>query len=641
MKKTAAISLIFSCILWILAPAGRAAGEGSSIPESRSKISFDLKGMDVVEAIKILAAKGNYNVILGNNIQGRATMFLKDVDVDDAFEIIIQANNLAIDKKGDVTYIMTQREYEALYGERYGANRQMRVFQLKYAKAPEVAKVLDQVRTKIGKSVVDRDSNSIIMIDSPSVIRDTEALVAKLDMPTVTKVFELDYAAVKDLKDRIQEALTKDFGTMRTDERTNKIIVTDLEPKVREIEEIIKNFDSQPRQVLIEAEIVEITLDDKFKYGVDWQGVMKTLHQNFNLVNAFKIAAQGALIPGAELTIGLIGTTDKEVIVQILKTVGDTNTLSSPRVMAVNNHEAKILVGSSSPYATNTVTQGTSTTTTGTALSFLDIGVKLFVTPTINKDGFITVKLRPEVSSQSGTYTYGDPATTVPIVSTTQAETTVMLKDGTTIVIGGLISDSRVGVKNEVPFLGDIPVIGLAFKNTNNEIVKKELVIFITPHIVSGEAEFINQPMSYPMGEKKFTMTEWPTFDRRYPRAMSPGYLDAHALKVMPDRVNTKSMTEAEYYMLVRNEVAEAMRIPEDEKARLAKGTKAKVAFILYSGGGLMMKPQLIDSTDNTFGMRLMEAVTMAAPFPPLPVSVKSPTKRFVVEMLYDPKGKK
>ncbi|MFC1624071.1 secretin N-terminal domain-containing protein [Candidatus Omnitrophota bacterium] len=608
---------------------------------NNKKITLELKGMDIVEVLKTLASKGDLNLVIGSNVRGRVTMFLEDVDIKDAFEIMLVANNLASDQRGDIIYIMTQTDYEQLYGEKYGDKREIRMLHLKYAKAPEVAKVLSQIKTSIGKVIVDEGSNTIIVMDIPRAISRIDDLMDNIDKPTKTVVFELNYAKAEDLKDRIQEMLTTGVGALQIDARTNKIIVTDLEDSLDKIKRVINAFDDKLQQVLIEAKIIEITLDDRHKLGVDWEALIKA-QKDINLQSSFKLASQGALTPGSELVVGTFGSGDDyAVMVQALKTIGDTNVLSSPRITVLDNEEAKILVGSNEPYATNTVTQGTSTTTTATSLTFLDVGVKLYVTPAINKDGFVSIKIRPEVSSKSGNYTYGTPATTVPIVSTTHAETNVSIKDGATIIIAGLIKDERSGTVSKIPILGDIPILGHVFKKTDNQIIKKELVIFLTPHIISGETDYLEQPLSPPLGEMKFTMPESPTFERRRPREMSPGYFRGEAKrregKVREYDIDEASSASEEYYRTIKDKIVQNLSITEEDKKLLESGDKVTVSFFLYSSGKLAGVPKILESTNGLFSYVIIDAVNESAPFPPFSRSIKESKKEFTLDLVYQP----
>jgi len=645
MKKT---RLKYAIIIWLvffipsfcfgqLEPPVNLPSAGSD-----GRISLDLKGMDVVEVLKTLAAKGELNIVVGSNVRGRVTMFLKDVDIREAFEIILAANNLASDVRGDIIYVMTEKDYQQLYGERYEDKKEARIFQLKYANVAETAKVLNQMKTKIGKIIADEASNTIVMIDAPKVVSRAADLIEKIDKPAKTVVFELNYAKAGDLKDKLQEMLTKGVGKMQIDERTNKIVVTDLESNIPKIEEVVTAFDTMPQQVLIEAKIMEITLDDHIQLGVDWEAVIRMLQKEITLKSDFKLAAAGSFIPGAEIIIGSFGSGDFAAMLQILKTVGDTNALASPRITVLNNEEAKILIGTSEPYATNTVTQGTSTTTTATSLTFLDIGVKLYVTPVINKDGFITMKVRPEVSSRSGWYTYGDPETKVPIVSTTHAETSVMMQDGATIIIGGLIKDERTETVNKVPLLGDIPFFGLAFKKTDKQVQKKELVIFLTPHVVSGNTDYTKVPISHPMGEKVFTTSDEPTFERRTPRMMDPTLfkkrlLDRPYKKRDEIKINVITSTPEEYFYAIKNRIMQNLTIPEKIREALSEGDRVRMSFVLYSGGSLSATPEVLESTNSLLDEPAIIAVEKTVPFPAFPLSIPDFEKEFILDITYEP----
>ncbi|MFA5084884.1 MAG: TonB family protein [Candidatus Omnitrophota bacterium] len=624
-------------------------GAGFQAAQDSGKISLDLKGMDVIEVIKMLAAKGNLNIVLGGDVKGRVTIFLKSVNLMDAFEIILIANNLAYDKRGDIIYVMNQRDYEKIYGERYAEKKDVMIFRLKYSKAVEVSKALNQMKSKVGKIIVDEGSNTIVAIDNPMVLVRMNDAIMSIDIPTVTRIFELEYSKVADMKDKVAENLTKGIGTMQIDERTNKIVVTDLEKKIKDIERVVAAFDEKPQQVLIEAKIVQITLDDRFKLGVEWDSVIRQLQKELSLKSAFQLAAPGLFgPPGAELVLGAMGSGDVNVMIQVLKTIGDTNLLSSPRVTAINNQEAKILIGTSQPYATNTVTQTTGTATTGTNISFIDVGVKLYVTPTITKDGYITMKIRPEVSSSSSNYSYGPvPQTTVPIVQTTQAETSVSIKDGTTIIIGGLIKDERTETVNKIPLLGDLPVIKSAFSNTDKRVQKQELVIFLTPHIITGDSDYLEQPKTPTIGEDKFTVSEQSAFERRTPTPMKPGmfkeprrdqsakeYFDEKDKIARTENINVAA-TSGEYYYNVKNKIIGRIVVPKDTKYSGIRG-KVKISFFLTPAGKIARGPDIIESSNHTLDDLALNAVRKAGPFPAFPEGMGKAEKRFVMDVAFE-----
>lgn len=451
------------------------------------KISLAIKGMDILDVLKMLAQQTDFNIVVGKNVTGRVTMFLKDVEPWDALEIVLLANNLAYEKKNNLVNVMTDRDYEMLYGEKFQDKKQLLSLRLKFAKAADVSKALIQIKTNIGKIVVDEGTNTLILMDVPERIKQMQEIVGGMDRKTISQEFALNYAKVEKIQLVLQETITKGVGSIKVDTQTNKVIVTDYPEKILEISRIIKAFDEKIPQVLIESKIVEVTLSDEFKMGIDWEYWLK---KNVDLKGMFS----QSLSAGGRVTVGTMTAVDElgeyRAVVEALRTIGATDTLSTPRITVVNNQEAKILVGTKQPYATQTTVTGEGgTVTIAESITFVDVGIKLYVTPTINKDGFITMKIRPEVSSTGTPYTTAR-GEEIPVVSTTEAETTVTVKDGTTILIAGLIKDKKEKTINKIPLLGDIPLLGIFFKKTQETITKTELVIFLTPHLFSGETTY-------------------------------------------------------------------------------------------------------------------------------------------------------
>ena len=449
------------------------------------EISLDLKGVDILDVLKLLAKRGDLSIAAGANVRGRVTIFLKDVDIWDALRIILETNNLAYEREDQIIKVMTAKDYEMLYGKKFHEKTQVKIIQLEHARAADLTKALNQVKTKVGKIITDERSNTIVLIDIPEKIREMEEMVSKMDVVSVTKVFSLNYAKAKDIEAKISEIVTKRVGKVKIDERTNKIIVTDIPKNVETIERIITAFDEKTRQVLIEARIIEVALYDDFAYGIDWTSVISgdvTLTKNLNIS-----------IPGTIASI--VGTITPEEVsgtVQLLKKFGKTNILSAPRIAVANNEQARILVGKKDVYITATISTTDGTITSAPTVNYVDIGLVLSVVPMINPGGFVTMKIKPEVTDFEKYETLKDAEgreiAKVPVITTTEAETTVMVKDGTTVLIGGLIKDKEVTTTDKVPLLGDIPVIGdLIFKSKSREIDKTELVIFLTPHVIPGD----------------------------------------------------------------------------------------------------------------------------------------------------------
>ncbi|PIU39962.1 MAG: hypothetical protein COT00_04205 [Candidatus Omnitrophica bacterium CG07_land_8_20_14_0_80_50_8] len=483
------------------APEKDSRSRGTSLQDTvieglSQKMVLDLRDMDIVDALKFLAVKGGINIIAGQGVTGRVSLFLKNVTIGDALRIILQANNLAYEKRGDILYVMTEVEYKALHGSNFKDARKVKIVQLVYAKPEGIFKTLELIKSDLGKLIVDEESGSVVMIDTPEKIVEMTNAVKSLDQVSVTKTFALQYAKAKDLQAILTNRLdVKKTGSIIADERNNQLVVTAFSSRMKEVEGLIKSMDRKTKQVLLEAKILKVILTDQHDMGVDWSKVLSQSKMlGLNFTQQFPIASTAAAASkffqigagnGASDT-----THNYSVIVKLLQEYGETRNLSSPSISVVNGEEAKIHVGRTEAYVTTTLATGSTTSSTAAQVTFLDTGVSLMVTPVINDLGFVSMKIKPEVSNVDGSLTYkiaADVDNTVPLVAKTSAETTVMIKDGNTMIIGGLRKDEKLKTVDKIPFAGDLPFIGHAFQHSHDQVEKSEIVVFITPHIMSGE----------------------------------------------------------------------------------------------------------------------------------------------------------
>ena len=452
-------------------------------------MQLDLRDLDIIDTLKFLAEKGGINIIASKDVTGKVSLFLKDVTIKDALDIILQSNNLAYEKRGDIIYVMTESEYKAIKGDNYKDTRQIKLFNLKYTTPETVFKALDTIKSDIGKIIVDEETGTVVVEDTPEKIAAMEPIIADLDQQRVIKTFVLQFAKARDVQAILAARLdNKKTGMVSLDERDNSIVVTALPGRMEEVEGLIKGLDKKTKQVLLEAKILQVVLTDKYNMGVDWSKVLTSVNQQgLNMASVFP----NSNIIGNYFQVGMGGSGHNySAIVQALQEYGETRNLSSPSIAVTNNEMAKIHVGTSQPYVTTTLATGTTTSSTSAQVTFIDVGVLLEVTPVINDEGFVTMKIKPEVSNVDSNLTYQIAAqvnNTVPIVSSTTAETNVMVKDGTTIIIGGLRKDQKLKTINKLPVLGDLPLIGAAFRNKSDSLEKDEIVVFITPHIISGD----------------------------------------------------------------------------------------------------------------------------------------------------------
>lgn len=489
---------LVAALLFLVALSGSAFASVSESPSLSSsdivldhpnllrKVSIDLNDTNISDAILYLAEKAELNVAISKNVTGRATLSFKNVTLKDAFDILLLSNDLACEKRGEVLYVMLAASYEELRGEKWAEPRQVKIFKLNYAKPTDVLTVLDAIKSKVGSIVVENETGTVVVMDTPEKIAQMKLTIASMDKQALTQVFELKYAVAKEVEAALAARLDgKGIGSIKADERSNRVIVSALPGRMNEVEKVIAELDHKVREVLIEAKIVKVTLTDNYDMGIDWQALYRE-GKKASVDFGMKFPVATTVTSFGRITAGILSKDDYAATLKLLKTVGETQLLSSPRIAAINNQEAKILVGTKEAYVTQTVTQGTSTTTTASAVTFIDVGVQLYVTPTINRDGFVTMKIRPEVSSVQRTLTTaaGDE---IPIVETTAAETKVMVKDGYTIIIGGLIKNESSDTNDKVPLLGDVPLLGAAFRRQTKRSTKSELVVFLTPHIMTGD----------------------------------------------------------------------------------------------------------------------------------------------------------
>lgn len=455
------------------------------------KISLDLRGIEITEVLKFLAAKGNLNIVTKAGISGKVTLFLKDVTIEDALEVILILNNLAFEEINGVLYVMTEAEYQTLHGKSFGERRRLKTLQLKYASPVDMSAILKEIKSAIGKVIIDKETGAIILIDTPEKLTQMEEIIAKFDQPgfgwpLTEQKFKLTYAEAGEIEDDVSKILTKNIGKLKVDERTNTLIVTDLPQKIEEVEQMLTAFDTPPRQVLIEAKIVQVTLDDDFKMGIEWDRLLS--QAKFHSLRFTASFPASSLSAYQKISVGTLATDDYTATINLLKSVGETKLISSPRIAALSGEEAKILVGTREAYVTQTISQAETTTTTAESIEYVDVGVKLHVTPIVHPDGFITMKIKPEVSSVIRTLTTAQ-GSQVPIIDTTEVETRVMVKDGVSVIIAGLIKDKKQVTKKSTPFFGSIPFLGVLFRSESEEIDKTETVVFLTPHIISGEVD--------------------------------------------------------------------------------------------------------------------------------------------------------
>lgn len=462
------------------------------------KITLDVRDMSVADVIKFLALKGDFNVVITSAIQGRATFYLKSVSIKDALDIAVLSNQLAYVIHNNIVRIMTEAEYVRIYGKTFSDRRQVQILHLDYAKPNYAFSTLEGVKSDVGRIIIDEDTGTVVLIDTPESLKEMERVVRKIEKPLEVFTYNLQYAKAPVVADQLRARLDEQtVGTVSADERSNQLVVRAFPGRRKEVEKLIRELDTKTKEVLIEARILQVTFNPEYDVGIDWQLDFKAspdkqirkLSFNNVLLNAAGLPVSDNLSTSfGQIAIGDINVDHFELTLRALKQVNDTKILSNPKILVTENEEAQIHIGDTVPYIISTTSGTGENAITSEDVRFIDVGIKFIVTPIINDDGFVTMRLKPEISTVSGTV--ASQGGGIPQVNKTVVETTVMVRDGATIILGGLNKDDKSHVQKGVPLLMDIPILGKLFTRTTDAVVKTETVIFITPHIISGAEHF-------------------------------------------------------------------------------------------------------------------------------------------------------
>jgi len=481
--------------------------EPNQLPEISSEkfpgfdkvISVDLRGMSVADVLKFLAVEGDLNIAIAPDVTGVVNLLINDVTIRDIFEIILSTNRLAYRIQNNVITVISNNEYRLLEGVDFFDQRQTVVYQLKYASAQALGTFLGNIKSDIGKIIFDDSTGMLVLIDTPQKISEMKPIVDKTDIPTVSRVlptetyvYELQYALVEDVQAEVTAALTPTIGTLQVDLRTNTLVIQDLPHQLDKIKTVLRAFDRKTREVFIEAKIVQVTLSDAFKWGVDWNRLFDRFGTKPGLEVTPEVEMPLSLSTFGKLTVSRTqGDSTLSTILEVLSSIGETKILSNPHIATEEGKEASINVITSQPYSQSTTTTTDAATTQSTEFTFVEVGVKLNVIPRINADGFISMVIKPEVSSITSFFPDSASDERVPVVETAIAESTVLVKDGTTIIIAGMIKDTKTHSVNKVPGLGNMPIIGRLFSNESDEIQRTETIVFLTPRIITGENAYL------------------------------------------------------------------------------------------------------------------------------------------------------
>ncbi|GJM22067.1 MAG: hypothetical protein DHS20C15_19820 [Planctomycetota bacterium] len=406
-------------------------------------LELHARNLDVMDSMAQLRQLTRRNIVVSDDVDARFTGDLYDVSFEEAIAIICRSANLEWTQESNYLHIGR-------------AKIVTRHFKLNHARADDLVALIEPMLSAEGHVSGTQPSE----VGIASFASDESAGGG-------------DYAAL------------------------DVLVVQDYAERMAEISEIISTVDAQPRQVLVEATILTAEISDTYDlgtdittvFGSDFQEIGATTSGSGAEIDEFRpqLADDGLVTGATSLSSGLpsgglrLGFLKDGIgaFVTALQSVTTTNVLASPKIITLNKQRGEVLLGRRDGFLTTTVSQ----TSTTQSVEFLETGTRLIYRPFITDDGFVRLEIHPEDSDG------GVDAAGLPFKETTEITTNVMVRGGETVVIGGLFREKERVIHRKVPWLGDIPWLGELFRSRSEEMVREEIIIFLTPHIIDFAAQ--------------------------------------------------------------------------------------------------------------------------------------------------------
>ncbi|MGC8769403.1 type IV pilus secretin PilQ [Calditerrivibrio sp.] len=396
--------------------------------EASELISLSIKDMDVKEAIKLIYYGRNKNIIFGKEVQGKTSIFVKDVHYKTALAAIYRENNLVELEEDNVVWVISKSRQDEILAEK---NKLMKIAE-------------EEKKTE----------------------------------PLFTEIIPVNYYKASDF-DAVVKGVLSPRGKVQVESKSNSFVVTDTKDSIAKVKNVLKEVDKPTPQVTIEARVVEVSDSSDLAYGIKWGANTNINKTSINFPHSIGINGGaggymvnlpvGAPTGALALTLGNISNTfNIDMAISAMESRNKAKTISSPKITTLDNQEAEIKSGGKAiivPSGDNTQSQT------------IDVGIKLKVKPHITANNMIFMEIEVEKSSLGAVS--GTNAETLE----KKAKTQVLLANGETTVIGGIYEDEQNEIKNEVPGLSKIPFLGWLFRNNTERRAKKELLVFITPRI--------------------------------------------------------------------------------------------------------------------------------------------------------------
>ena len=435
---------------------------------AEASVTMNIVDSEVREVLTSLASIGGVNIVADDSVNGKITVQLAGVSFQEALDIITKTKGLQYQTIGNTIIVGTKNNMSAGFG-------QLHVFHLKFANPDDVVNAA-KLALGLGGSTESSSTENSTQTTTTSNTNNTNSTTSNNDGTTTAEI----------------------SGNLTVDKATNSLLFYGTASEAQKVRAVLDQIDIPYEQVSLEAQVMSINKTDSKNLGIEWE--WSKAPQSYEEYTPEKITIDGATgqitsIEPAEITRASSfnkGTTGGIISfgrspdglpyefyyaakINALINNGKANILSKPKITTINGKEATINIGGEVPIPTLTVSDNTTTTT----YEYKETGIILKYTPRVNDDGYITAKIHTEVS----TPTYDADAKAYRF-NKRSADTQVRLKDGETMVIGGLIGSDESKVMSKIPFLGDLPILGRFFSNVNNSKNESEVIIFVTARIV-------------------------------------------------------------------------------------------------------------------------------------------------------------
>ena len=439
--------------------AAPASGQGE-------RFTLEARDVDLADVIRLLGARSGQNVVADGSVKPqRVTMRLKDVSFDEALATLASAYGLQTHRDGRVVIVGDAISMNRRFpDDATPGGTQTAVFTLQHARPDDLVTSLQNALPQGTVVVGDKRTGALIVTGSSSTIARARRLVGAFDAPAygaggtvATESIQLHNLraseAVKTLRGSVPD------GALFADDRQNVVVVSGNGELQTTVRTLLRQLDAPGRQVMIEVRVADVQpVNDTTNVGVQFGGT------------GYGAGALGQF-PYTLTKSSIAVNAQIDALIQR----GHASILAQPRIATLNNREASLLIGEQYPVVT--VNQQTGFPSVQT----IDVGVRLRLTPTIGADGTITADLHPEYSQIIGFNN------SFPIVANRKVDATLRVRDGETIVLGGLFQDVDSETVTKFPVLGDLPVLGGFFRNRQTSHNKDEVVFFITPHVLDAE----------------------------------------------------------------------------------------------------------------------------------------------------------